>query len=44
MEKDLVANYALMREVLISVHDEDKHAWSRGIPTLGDFQVSRVRI
>ena len=39
-EKDLLANYELIREVLVSVHDADGTTWSHGIPPLGDFQVT----
>lgn len=41
-EKDLLANYELIREVLVSVHDADGTTWSHGIPPLGDFQGAMI--
>ena len=40
-EKDLMTNYELIREILVSVHGEDVKTWSTGIPTLSDFHAPR---
>ena len=40
MERDVVANYEVMREVFICVYEMYPAVWSQGVPPLGDFEVS----
>ena len=38
MERDVVANYDIMKEIFIAVYSQNKMTWSLGVPVLADFE------
>ena len=42
MERDVVANYDIMKEVFIAVYSQNNLTWSHGVPVLADFEESQL--
>ena len=44
MERDVVANYDIMKETFIAVYSQNSITWSLGVPVLADFEESQLKL